>query len=156
MLPYVTTSLSDSVSWQAEYQGVGFEDVRSLSNTALVYATMLLDERLMLYGRGSQAGYAGALGTPTITSVTAVSASVATGGTSTLGTSASVWVLVAADAGDLLGTNGVTMHQGPTSTVASVATSTGLTAVQVNIGSDVTGALGYNLYTASVVGGPYY
>ena len=156
VLPYVTTSLSDSVSWQAEYQGVGFEDVRSLSNTALLYATMLLDERLMLYGRGSQTGYAGALGTPTITSVTAVSASVATGGTSTLGTSASVWVLVAADAGDLLGTNGVTMHQGPTSTVASVATSAGLTAVQVNIGSDVTGALGYNLYTASVVGGPFY
>ena len=61
VLPYVTTSLSDSVSWQAEYQGVGFEDVRSLSNTALLYATMLLDERLMLYGRGSQTGYAGAL-----------------------------------------------------------------------------------------------
>lgn len=35
-LPYVSTSLSDSVSWQAEYQGQGFEDVRSLSNTALL------------------------------------------------------------------------------------------------------------------------
>ncbi len=38
-LNYVTTSLSDSVSWQQEYQGQGFEDVRSLSNTALLYST---------------------------------------------------------------------------------------------------------------------
>lgn len=156
-LPYVTTSLSDSVSWQAEYQGQGFEDVRSLSNTALLYSTMLLDERLMLYGRGSQTGYAGALGTPTITSLTPVSASIAPGGTSTLGTSASVFVAVAADAGDLLGTNGTTMHQGPTSTtVISAGTSAGLTAIQVNIGSDVAGALGYNIFVASVSGGPYY
>jgi hypothetical protein len=68
-------------------------------------------------------------------------------------------VLVAADAGDLLGTNGTTMHQGPTSTTgttASVTTSSGLTAVQVKIGSDVTGALGYNLFVASVQAGPYY
>ena len=38
-LSYVTTSLSDSVSWQAEYQGQGFQDIRSLSNTALLYST---------------------------------------------------------------------------------------------------------------------
>jgi len=114
----------------------------------------------MIYGRGTTGnGYAGALGTPTITSCTAVSASIAPGGTSTLGSSATVWVIVAADAGDLLGTNGTTMHQGPSTTVgttASVTTSTGLTAVQVAIGSDVTGALGYNLYAASVQAGPYY
>lgn len=159
-LNYVTTSLSDSVSWQAEYQGQGFEDIRSLSNTALLYSTMLLDERLMIYGRGTTGnGYTGALGTPTITSVTAVSASITPGGVSSLGSSATVWVVVAADAGDLLGTNGTTMHQGPSSTVgttASVTTNTGLTAVQVNIGSDVTGALGYNIYVASVQAGPYY
>lgn len=141
-----------------EYQGQGFEDVRSLSNTALLYSTMLIDERLMLFGRGTTGnGYTGALGTPTISSLTAVSASITPGGVSTLGTSASVFVLVAADAGDLLGTNGFSMHQGPTSTtVISAGTSTGLTAIQVNIGSDVTGALGYNLYAASVAGGPYY
>lgn len=159
-LNYVSWGLSDSVSWQAEYQGQGFEDIRSLSNTALLYATMLLDERLMLYGRGTTANnYTGALGTPTITSCTAVSASLAPGGTSTLGASATVWVIVAADAGDILGTNGFTMHQGPSTTVgttASVTTSTGLTAIQVNIGSDVAGALGYNIYAASIQAGPYY
>jgi len=152
--------LSDSVSFQAEYQGQGFEDIRSLSNTALMFSTMLLEERMLLYGRGTTANnYTGALGTPTITSCTAVSASLAPGGTSTLTSSSTVWVIVAADAGDLLGTNGYSMHQGPATTVgttASVACATGLTAVQVNIGSDVTGALGYNLYAASVQAGPYY
>lgn len=131
-----------------------------MSNTALLYSTMLLDERLMIYGRGTTGnGYAGQLGVAPTFTLAAVSASIAPGGTSTLGTSASVFVVVAPDAGDLLGTNGTTMHQGPASTVVtSVGTSTGLTAVQVTITNDSsqTGALGYNLYAASVAGGPYY
>ena len=120
---------------------------------------MLLDERLMIYGRGTTGNnYTGALGTPTVTSVSAVAASVAPGSPKGFSGSANVFVLVAADAGDILGTNGYSMHQGPTTTIASaasVAVTTGQ-AVQVTIGSDVTGALGYNLYAASVVGGPYY
>jgi len=70
-----------------------------------------------------------------------------------------VFVVVAPDAGDLLGTNGSTMHEGPSSTVVtSVGTSAGLTAVQVTITNDSsqTGALGYNLYAASTAAGPYY
>lgn len=143
-----------------EYQGQGFQDVRSLSNTALLYSTMLLDERLMIYGRGTTGnGYAGTLGVVPTFTLSAVSASIAPGSTSTLGTSASVFVIVAPDAGDLLGTTGVVMHQGPASNVAtSVGTSAGLTAVQVTVTNDSsqTGALGYNLYAASVSGGPYY
>jgi len=154
-LNYVTTSLSDSVSWQAEYQGQGFEDIRSLSNTALLYSTMLLDERLMIYGRGTTGnGYAGALGTPASVTLSAVNASVAPGGKSTL-TSGSPFVIVAADAGDLLGTTGTAMHQGPATAAASVAVSSGQS-IQVTVGSDVAGALGYNLYVASVAAGPYY
>jgi len=154
-LNYVTTSLSDSVSWQAEYQGQGFEDVRSLSNTALLYSTMLLDERLMIYGRGTTGnGYAGALGTPSNVTLAAVNASVAPGATSTL-TSGSPWVIVAADAGDLLGTNGYSMHQGPATAAASVAVTAGQ-AIQVTVGTDVAGALGYNLYVGSVSSGPFY
>jgi hypothetical protein len=42
---YVSQGLSDSVSWQAEMQGEGFQDIRSLSHTALLYATMLLELR---------------------------------------------------------------------------------------------------------------
>ena len=159
-LNYVSWGLSDSVSWQAEYQGQGYEDIRSLSNTALLYSTMLLDERLICYGRGTTAnGYQGTLGVVPTFTLSAVSASIAPGGTSSLGTSASVFVIVAPDAGDLLGTNGTTMHQGPASNVVtSVGTSTGLTAVQVTITNDSSqvGALGYNLFAASVAGGPYY
>jgi len=154
-LNYVTTSLSDSVSWQAEYQGAGFEDIRSLSNTALLYSTMLLDERLMIYGRGTTGnGYAGALGTPGAVTLAAVSASVAPGAKSTLGSS-TYWCVVAADAGDLLGTTGTVMHEGPSTTAASVSVSAGQ-AIQVTVGTDVAGALGYNLYVGSVSTGPFY
>lgn len=158
-LPYVTTSLSDSVSWQAEYQGQGFEDIRSLSNTALLYSTMLIDERLMVFGRGSQTGYAGALGTPGAVTLAPVSASIApAGGTGGTALSTVSWVVVAADAGDLLGVNGQTMHQGPVTSItsaASVTLSAGQ-AIQVTVGTDVAGALGYNLFVASVQAGPFF
>ena len=155
-LNYVTTSLSDSVSWQAEYQGQGFEDIRSLSNTALLYSTMLLDERLMIYGRGTTGnGYAGALGTPASVTLAAVSASIAPTGATTPALNSNVWVVVAADAGDLLGTNGTAMHEGPATAAASVNVAAGQ-AVQVTVGVDVPGALGYNLYVGSVSAGPFY
>lgn len=154
-LSYVSWGLSDSVSWQSEYQGQGFEDIRTLSNTALLYSTMLLDERLMLYGRGiSGNGYAGALGTPGSVTLTAVNASVAPGGSSSL-TAGTSWVVLAADAGDILGTNGTSMHQGPATTAASVAVTAGQ-AIQYTIGTDVTGAVGYNAYVGSVSTGPFY
>jgi hypothetical protein len=158
-LNYVTTSLSDSVSWQAEFQGQGFEDIRALSNTALLYATMLLDERLMIYGRGTTGnGYAGALASVSSFSVASVNASVAPGGSSTLG-AGTAWVVVAPDAGDLLGvgTPYGTMHQGPATAAASVTVGAG-SAIQVTVAAsaDVAGALGYNLYVGSVSGGPFY
>lgn len=154
---YVTTSLSDSVSWQAEYQGQGFEDIRSLSNTALLYSTMLLDERLMIYGRGTTGnGYVGALGTPASVTLASVNASVApSGGTGGATLAASPWVVVAADAGDILGVNGTSMHQGPATAAASVSLTPGQV-IQVTVGSDVAGALGYNLYVGSVSSGPFY
>jgi hypothetical protein len=46
------------------------------------------------------------------------------------------------------------MHQGPSTVASSVAVSAGQ-AVQVTVGTDVQGALGYNLFVASVAGGPY-
>jgi hypothetical protein len=143
------------VSWQAEFQGNGFQDIRSLSATSLLYATLLLEERFILYGRGTTAnGYQGPLGTAASVTLAAVSASVTPNGVSTL-TTGSPWVIVAADAGDILGTNGTTMHQGPCTVAASVAVTTGQ-AIQVTVGVDVPGALGYNLYVASVQAGPYY
>ncbi len=114
-----------------------------------------MEERYILYGRGTVAnGYQGPLGTPANVTLAAVSASITPNGVSTL-TSGSPWVIVSADAGDILGTNGTTMHQGPCTAAASVAITTGQS-IQVTIGTDVPGALGYNLYVASVQAGPYY
>jgi hypothetical protein len=142
------------VSFQAEFQGAGFDDIRSLSATSLLYSTMLVEERLILYGRGTTGnGYVGALTAPSV-SLSAVSASLAPAGVSTLA-SGSPFVIVAADAGDLLGTNGTTMHQGPTTAAASVAVTSGQ-AIQVSVVTDAPGALGYNLFVASVAAGPYY
>jgi len=116
---------------------------------------MLVEERMILYGRGTTGnGYVGALGTAASVTLAAVSASLAPAGVSTL-TSGSPWVIVAADAGDLLGTNGTTMHEGPATAAASVAVTSGQ-AIQVTVGVDVPGALGYNLYVGSVSAGPFY
>lgn len=153
---YTSWGLSDSVSFQAEFQGQGFEDVRSLSNTALMFSTMLLDERMILFGRGTSAnGYTGALGTPGTVTLAGVSASLAPSSPTGASLAASPFVVVAADAGDLLGTNGYSMHQGPATAAASVAVTAG-NVIQVTVGTDVAGALGYNLYVGSVAAGPFY
>lgn len=150
VLSYVSWGLSDSVSWQAEFQGQGFEDIRTLSNTALLYSLMLMDERLMAYGRGIAAnGYAGPVGAAT-QSLSAVAGSVAPSGSSSL-TAGTYWVVSAVDAGDI---GGVT-HQGATTAAASVAVTAGQ-AIEVAYTSEPVGALGYNMYIASASPGPFY
>ena len=152
-MTYVTSSLSDYVTWQAEFEGLGFDYIRSLSATSLLYSGMLAEERLYLYGRGTTAnGYVGALGTPADVTLSAVAASVAPAGTSSL-TSGTYWVVLAADAGDLMTPSGA-MHQGPSTAAASVSVSSGL-AIQAVVGTDVTGALGYNVFVGSVSSGPF-
>jgi hypothetical protein len=145
ILAFVQSSLSDSVSWAAEYQGQGFEDIRSLSNTVLLYASMLAEERTLVYGRGTTGnGYVGALAAAPTPVLTAVSASVGAAYNATALTAGNYWVIATADAGQL-GAN----HEGPASAAASVNVGSGQI-IQVSFTSDVTGALGYNLYAASV------
>lgn len=75
---YTELSLSDSVSWKAQYIGQGFEDIRQLSHTATLWAHMQGEEKALLYSRGPTAnGYTGPITAPT--GLTASSAS--TGGT---------------------------------------------------------------------------
>src|SRR5579862_1755231 len=150
---YVTSSLSDYVTWQAEFEGLGFDDIRSLSATSLLYSAMLAEERLYLYGRGTAAnGYVGPLGTPASVTYSGVSASLAPAGTSSL--NGTYWCVLAADGGDLQTPSG-SMHQGPATVAASVAVSAG-EAIQFVVGGDVTGALGYNVFVGSVSSGPFY
>ena len=63
---YVELSLSDVVSTKAYYIGQGYQDVRQLSATALLWAHKGGEERAMLYGRGATAlGYTGPIAAPT-------------------------------------------------------------------------------------------
>jgi hypothetical protein len=67
VLPYNSYSLSDQVSFDANFSGMGYQDLRQLSSTSTLYATMLMEERMMLYARGTASPYSGALAAPTVT-----------------------------------------------------------------------------------------
>jgi hypothetical protein len=140
VLPYNSYSLSDSVSFDANFSGLGYQDLRQLSSTSTLYATMLMEERMMLMGRGTATGYAGALSAPTVT-VTAPSA-----GTGQVAlANATYYVYVTADAG--ISSTG--FGESIVSTVASQATSSQVLKIVVG---DVVGALGYNVYIGTTTG----
>lgn len=68
---YMEMSLSDMVTWKAYFTDLGFENVRELSQMALLWAHLLGEERAMLYGRGaSGSGYEGAVAAPTYSTPT--------------------------------------------------------------------------------------
>lgn len=65
-ITYTELSLSDVVSTKAYYIGQGYQDVRQLSATALLWAHKGGEERAMLYGRGvTGLGYTGPISAPT-------------------------------------------------------------------------------------------
>ena len=140
ILPYNSYSLSDSVSFDANFSGMGYQDLRQLSSTSTLYATMLMEERMMLMGRGTATGYAGALSAPT---VTLTKPSAATGQVALA--DATYYVYVTADAG--ISSTG--FGESIVSTVASTTTSSQVLKIVV---ADVTGALGYNVYVGTTTG----
>jgi hypothetical protein len=128
--------LSDQVNWQAQFAGQGFQDIRSLSQTALLWATFGAEERALLYGRGTATGFAGAVSAPTIGLSTA-----ATGGTIAAGAYA---IVVTAKTG---------FGETAISNSPSITTTGTTSTITINITTEPTGSLGvYNLY-ASQVGG---
>lgn len=62
---YVQMGLSDELSWSTQFSGQGFQDMRALSRSSTMYASMLMEERTLLLGRGTLSGYAGILAAPT-------------------------------------------------------------------------------------------
>ena len=78
---FVEQGVSDSVTMQAEFAGRGYTDLRQLSHTALLWATMLGEERNMLNARST------ALSTSGLTFTGAADATgtgIATGGASSV------------------------------------------------------------------------
>jgi hypothetical protein len=134
---YVELGLSDSVTWQTQFQGLGFDDVRGLSHTALLWAHLQGEERGILYGRGATTiGYSGIVAAPS---------GVTTGTATTGGTLAALtyYVYVAAVTG---------FGQSAVSTVVSQATTGATSTVTVTIGTEPVGALYYNLYVGTTTG----
>jgi len=135
---YMEQGLSDMVTWKAQFAGQGFQDIRSLSQTALLWASLGGEERALLYARGASGnGYAGAVVAPVISGATAT-----TGGTIAAGT---YQITVTARAG-----GGESVISNRVAQVTTGATST----ITITVATEPTGALGYNLYVSQVGGGP--
>jgi len=140
ILPYNSYSLSDSVSFDANFSGLGYQDLRQLSSTSTLYATMLMEERMMLMARGTASGYSGALSAPTVT-ITKPSA--ATGQVALA--DSTYYIYVTADAG--ISANG--FGESIITTVSSQTTSSQVLKFVI---TPVTGALGYNIYIGATTG----
>lgn len=144
VVPYSQFSLSDEVTWSAQYAGQGYQDIRQLSRTSLLYASMLMEERMLLMGRGTQAGFSGAMPAPT--GVTVVPQTPTGGNTAITGMTTNVYVRVTSDAG--------AFGESVTSTVVSPGTApTGIQDVLVKC-ADVSQALGYNVYIGTGASDP--
>jgi hypothetical protein len=142
VLPYNSYSLSDSVSFDANFSGMGYQDLRQLSSTSTLYATMLMEERMMLMARGTASGYSGALSAPTVTT-----GSPAASGSQTALASGTYYVAVTADAG-------ISSSGFGESIASSIGTETVTTGdvLTVIVSTAVPGALGYNVYVGTTTG----
>ena len=139
VLPYNSYSLSDQVSFDANFSGLGYQDLRQLSSTSTLYATMLMEERMMLMARGTASGYSGLLSAPA--SVAGTAAPAGAGQTGITGvTGGKVYVTATASAG--------AFGQSAFATPTSAITVTTGDVVTVTV-APVTGALGYNIYVGT-------
>jgi hypothetical protein len=133
---YVEMSLSDQVNWVSQFAGQGYQDIRSLSQTALLWSHLGGEERAILYGRGPSAnGYAGAISAPVISSSTAT-----TGGTIAAGTYPVVVTAVGGFGESVISNNTAQVTTGSTSTIT------------VNVTTAPAGALSYRLYIGTAAG----
>jgi hypothetical protein len=142
ILPYNSYSLSDQVSFDANFSGMGYQDLRQLSSTSTLYATMLMEERMMLMARGTASGYSGAIAAPTAL----VASSPAASGSQTALAAATYYVYITADAG--ISANG--FGESIVSAVASETVASG-DVLSVSFTGSV-GALGYNVYVGTATG----
>ena len=142
VLPYNSYSLSDSVSFDANFSGLGYQDLRQLSSTSTLYATMLMEERMLLMARGTASGYSGALTAPTFTLASPVAS-----GSQTALAATTYYVNVTADAG----ISGSGFGESILGTEASTAVASG-DVLTVTVSTAVAGALGYNIYVGTTTG----
>jgi hypothetical protein len=136
-VPFSQFSLSDQVPWSAQFSGEGFEDIRQLSQTSVLYASMLMEEKIDIAGRGTGSGFLGAIAAPTGLNITARAAT----GTETAitGGATNLYVKVTADAGPF--------GQSVLSAADTVATGSGV--VDVEVSGMPAGATGIRVYVGT-------
>lgn len=141
-LPYVQMGVSDSVLWSAEFAGLGYEDMRQLSQSSMLYASMLADENVLAFGRGTQSGYSGTLSAPAAATVTARTAG--TGETGNTGNIANYYVYITAT---------TPFGESAPSTVLNSTALSATTGKVLDVAiTPVVGALGYNVYAGTTSG----
>ena len=142
VLPYNSYSLSDQVSFDANFSGMGYQDLRQLSSTSTLYATMLMEERMMLYARGTASPYVGAIAAPT--GIVASSPAAVTGQTALAAGVYYVYITTNA------GISGSGFGESIVSAVASETVASG--DVLGLTWTAVSGAIGYNIYVGTATG----
>lgn len=142
---YVELSLSDVVSTKAYYIGQGYQDVRQLSATALLWAHKGGEERAMLYARGATAlGYTGPITAPTFTGASNL-VSASTGGTIPAGTYSAMLTAI--------GGGG---ESAPSAVVTSGSAITGTGTLTFTFPAMPSGGLGWNLWVLNAATGNFF
>ena len=142
VIPYNSYSLSDQVSFDANFSGMGYQDLRQLSSTSTLYATMLMEERMFLYARGTASAFVGALPAPT--GIVASSPAAVTGQTALA--AAVYYIYITANAG-------ITGSGFGESIVSAVASETVASGDVLGLTwTAVSGAIGYNIYVGTATG----
>jgi hypothetical protein len=139
-VPYVEASVSDLVTTKSYFSSLGYENLRGLSAMAMLWAHKLGEEKAMLFGRGSAAGYAGNYATTAPTAATALTVPASAPSQIPAGTFAIAF----------------TARAGVGETVAGVATTTPLAIATANTDSltvavptAAVGSYGTNVYASS-------
>lgn len=139
---YMEMGLSDSVTAKAQYQSMGYQDLRQLSHTGILWASLVGEEKMLLKGRGTASGFTGALAAPT-----AVAATAATAGAGQTGNSANIahlFIYVTAKGG---------FGESVPSVVLDSTALAATTGKVLNVSwTDAPGALGYNVYAGTTTG----
>src|SRR6266545_2200127 len=135
---YKQQGLSDTVIWSAQFAGQGFQDHRQLSRLALLNASMLVEERALLYARGTDSVFSGAIAAPS--TLTMVQRAAAAGEVGLQG--GRYWVKITAENGDF--------GESVLSASIDLDTVTASNVIDVKVGTEPTGATGYRIYAARV------
>ena len=135
---YKQQGLSDVVIWSAQFAGQGFQDHRQLSRLALLNASMLVEERALLYARGTDSVFSGAISAPSTLTMTQRAAAAGEVGLQ----GGRYWVKLTSENGDF--------GESVLSASIDLDTVTAGNVIDVKVGTEPTGATGYRVYAARV------